>query len=369
VFFCSRIGLQEYFDKDMGIVIRWADDLTGGFDHEFLPEAGEIKDTRFRSVDNPSVTAALKTFAPEVVMVYGYIQLTALRALTWCRMHGVPVLMTTDSNAVTTRSPVKRFLRQMVLRPVLAQVSGFLTVGDQNEEALARLGVPQRKMHRSAFTIDERRYRDVRSQLAARRARIRREHSIPNDAFVGITVGKLIARKRTEDAVQAFAAVASTGKLGRRDARLLVCGNGPDLEMVKGLVRAGAPAILAGFVNVDRLPDHFAAADILVHPAGRDPHPLICSEAACMGLPMILSDRVGTIGPTDISRRGENALIYPCGDISALADCIVRLAEDGHLLAEMSKASLRIFDECNLTASVEGFMRALKAVSSRNMAT
>jgi glycosyltransferase involved in cell wall biosynthesis len=121
--------------------------------------------------------------------------------------------------------------------------------------------------------------------------------------------------------------------------------------------------LLAGFVNVDRLPDHFAAADVLVHPASRDPHPLICSEAAAIGLPMILSDRVGTIGPTDISRRDENALVYPCGDVPALADCIVRLADDPKLLEKMSEASLRIFDECSLTASVEGFMRAVAEVS------
>jgi glycosyltransferase involved in cell wall biosynthesis len=156
---------------------------------------------------------------------------------------------------------------------------------------------------------------------------------------------------------------------GRRDVRLLICGNGPDFEMVEGLVRAGAPATLAGFVNVDRLPDHFAAADILVHSADRDAHPLICSEAACVGLPMILSDRVGTIGPTDISRKGENALVYPCGDISALSDGIRRLASGSQLLAQMSNASLRIFDECNLAASVEGFMRAVKAVSSGSTAT
>lgn len=368
VFFCSRIGLKEYFDKDMGTVIRWADDMTGGYDHEFLPEADGIKDTRFRSVNNPSVTAALEAFAPDAVMIYGYAQITPLRTLAWCRRRRVPLLMMTDSNAVTTRSPFRRFLRQMALRPALTRVSGFLTVGDQNEEALAQLGVPRAKMHRSPFTIDERGYRGVRADLAVRRARIREEYAIPEDAFVGIAVGKLIPRKRTEDAVEAFAD-AATRNGQARDVRLLVCGNGPDLEKIEALVRAGAPATLAGFVNVDRLPDHFAAADVLVHPAGRDAHPLICSEAAAVGLPMILSDRVGTIGPTDISRPDENALVYPCGDVKALADAILRLAEDRHLLKEMSGASLRIFEECSLAASVDGFLRAVEAVSPRSAET
>lgn len=37
VFFCSRIGMEKYFDRDMDTVIRWADDMAGSFDHEFLP--------------------------------------------------------------------------------------------------------------------------------------------------------------------------------------------------------------------------------------------------------------------------------------------------------------------------------------------
>lgn len=364
VFFCSRIGMEKYFDKDMGTVIQWADDMTGGFEHEFLPEAGEIKKADFRSVNNPSIGKALAAFAPDAVVVYGYAQLTQLRVLAWCRINGVAVLMTTDSNAVTKRVVVKALLRQTALRLTLSQVSGFLTVGDQNEEALARVGVPRAKMYRSPFTIDETRYRMTKSERAQRRADIRAQYGIAQDAFVGIAVGKLIPRKRTQDVVEAFA-IASRKRKAGRDLRLLVCGNGPDLEKVEQLVSDGAPATLAGFVNVDRLPDYFAAADVLVHAASRDAHPLICSEAACLGLPMILSDQVGTIGPTDISRRNENALVYPCADVDTLADCILSLAADPVRLKQMSAASTDIFEACSLDASLQGILQALHSVIRR----
>ena len=57
---------------------------------------------------------------------------------------------------------------------------------------------------------------------------------------------------------------------------------------------------------------------VQVHPSQADPHPLITSEGACMGLPMIYSDRIGAVGPTDIAREGENVIVYPCGDTAAL---------------------------------------------------
>ncbi|MGI6245941.1 MAG: glycosyltransferase family 4 protein [Pseudochelatococcus sp.] len=363
VFFCSRIGVDEYFDKNMGVVIRWAGDMTGGFDHEFLPEASGIKNTRFRSINNPSIGAALRAFEPDVVMIYGFAQATPLRALAWCRVNGIPVLMTTDSNFVTKRPFHKRLLRQTMLRLLLSQVSGFLTVGDQNEDALEELGVPRTKMYRTPFTIDEQRYRRARAERAELRVQIRERYGIAREAFLGIAVGKLIPRKRTQDAVMAFAEVAKTD--GDVNAHLLVCGNGPDAEQIEAHVKTGAPVTMAGFVNIDELPNHFAAADVLVHPSGQDPHPLICSEAACIGLPMILSDRVGTIGPTDISRRDENALVYPCGDVKILADRIFDLAVDRHALEEMSAASLRIYEECSLAVSVDGFLRAVNGVASK----
>ncbi len=363
VFFCTRIGADEYFDRDMNTRIKWAGDMTAGFDHEFLPEAPLIKKAGFRSVNNPSLGFALRSFSPDAVMVYGYSQVTQLRALAWCRANRVPAVMMTDSNSVTKRSPLKKLIRGAILRPLLRQVSAFLTVGDQNEEALALLGVKYNNMYRSPFTIDEQLYRRARKEREKLRNRVRSQYGIPADAFVGITVGKLISRKRTEDAVEAFAvAQASVGD--NRKLHLLVCGNGPDLQKIEGLVRSGAPATLAGFVNVDRLPDYFAAADILVHAASRDAHPLICSEAASIGLPMILSDQVGCIGPTDIARIGENALVYTCGDVPALASNVVQLANDITEVARMSSSSSRIFEECSLKVSVEGLLSALRELRS-----
>lgn len=367
VFFCSRIGLEEYFDSDMGTVIRWADDMTRGFDHEFLPEAGNITDTRFRSVDNPSVADALKVFSPDVVVVYGYSQITPLRALAWCRMRNVPILMASDANAVTKRSALKRLLRQIVLRPLLAQFSAFLTAGDQNEDLLHSLGITPRYMHRCPFTIDESGYRAIARDREQSRMIIRKKYGIPESAFVGIAVGKFVPLKRTKDAVIAFSE-AGERLAGQRKVHLLLCGSGPELSSVASEIdRCKSPATLAGFVNIDQLPKYYCAADVLVHMSDRDNHPLVCSEAACIGLPMILSDLVGTIGKTDISREGENALVYPCGDVGALADAIVRLATDRQLLANMSDASLRIFEECSLSASVDGLLRAVRSVASQEL--
>lgn len=360
VFFCAKIGMETYFDRDMNSDIRWADDMTGGFDHQFLPGAEQIKHVSLLTVDNPGVGACLEAFAPDAVMVYGYAQLSQLKAIAWSRLHRVPVLMMTDSNDLVRRNLPKRLLRNTATRAVFSQVTAFLTVGDSNEASLQRAGVPLEKMHRSPMTIDETRYEQAWRQREARRQSIRQHHSIPDTAFLAIAIGKFIARKRMGDVVEAFARLAE-----REDGRqmwCLICGNGPQHDEIAARIQScGARVVLAGFVNVDRLPDYVCAADVLVHCAERDAHPLICAEAACLGLPMVLSDQVGTVGPSDIARINQNAIVYPCGDVAALADTVHLIASRPGLSAEMSLASRRIYTECNMRASVMGMLRALSA--------
>ena len=113
---------------------------------------------------------------------------------------------------------------------------------------------------------------------------------------------------------------------------------------------------------MDVLPKYYAAADALIHPSEHDPHPLVCSEGAAIGLPLLLSDRVGAIGATDIARKGENALVFRCGDIQSIAETIYSVAGSPERHANLSAKSVQIFSECNLAASLDGLQTALQAV-------
>jgi glycosyltransferase involved in cell wall biosynthesis len=362
VFFCSQIGAENYHDPEMGVSFKWAADLTSGYDHEFLPEANRIVSISFSSVDNPSIGTALTAFTPDAVVVSGYAQKTALRALFWSRKRGVPVLMGSDGYlGGRYRSLVRRAARTCILRPLLAQVSAFLTVGDENERMYGYFGVSSARMFRTPFTIDEKLFLRVRDERTSRRARLRNEFGIGEADVVFVSIGKLSARKRPADFVEA---ALQLGEI-QRDERVVavLCGDGAERGALARRIAGATERIrLAGFVNLDRLPDFYAAADVLVHPSEADPHPLTCSEAACVGLPMIVSDHIGAIGPTDIARPDQNAIVYPCGDIGALGTAMRRLAGDTQLRASMSAVSIRIYDECGMAASLAGLEAALDAV-------
>jgi glycosyltransferase involved in cell wall biosynthesis len=88
---------------------------------------------------------------------------------------------------------------------------------------------------------------------------------------------------------------------------------------------------------------------------------MVVLEAAVLGLPLILSDRVGAIGATSIARPGENALVYGCGDGRALASAIRRLIEQPETRRRMAEASLRVSRDHQGEKSVAAMLAAVNA--------
>lgn len=360
VFFCSKIGLKPYRDAEMGTTIKWAGNLVDGYPHEFLPESDEISEATFSAVNNPSVWRVLSAYDPDVVVLYGYAQATQLRTIAWCRAHRVPTLMIGDNEELHPRPPLRRALRGLVMPRLLRQYSAFLTVGDNNERFYTSFGVERSRLFRSPFPIDEPAYVATRNARASHRERIRKKFGIDESDLVLLTVGKLSARKRPMDLVEALERVGVMHP--RRRVRAMFCGDGPERASLEAAATRGGLALtFAGFVNIDELPSYYASADAFVMMSDHDPHPLVCSEAAAMGLPMILSDRIGAVGPTDIAREGCNALVYPVGNTSKFAEAILRLVNEPTLAATMASASRATYDECDMQHSVDGFVAGVRA--------
>lgn len=358
VVFCSRIGLDPYFDKAMNTTIAWKMDLLGGYNHIFLPEAGSIISTGPCSVNNPSVGNELARQAPDAVLIYGYNYLTSLRALVWCQRNRVPAMMISDSELKTQRSSRIKRIKAVVVPRILRRFDAFLTVGDCNEDYYAHYGVPRARLFRSPFTIDEDTYLAARRDCASLRTARRRDLGLADGEVMALTVGKLSRHKRPGDLVEAARAVKAAGN--RAKLRFVLVGNGEEMSRLQKIVEdEELPVLLAGFVNLDILPEYYAAADMIVHPSSRDPHPLVMSEGACLGLPLVISDRVGAAGPTDVARLGENTAVFPIGDVNALTKAVSTLAADATRRARMSVRSREIFDELDMRRSVKGALDAI----------
>jgi glycosyltransferase involved in cell wall biosynthesis len=366
--FCSRIGLDKLLDPDMGIMMSWKMDLLGGYDHEFLPESECIKTASFSEINNPSVEAALQRGRPDVVLLHGYAQITMLRALAWCRRHSVPAMMIADSSLHTGTPAISRMIKAMILPIVFSRFSAFLSIGDSNQRYYETFGVPPERIFRVPNMVDEG-FWAHRHRRLEERTRLRATLGLADNDLAVLFCGKLIARKRPADLLDALATLKEMSPTPHR-IRLLILGDGEQRAALEADARARAlPVDFLGFVNIDKLPAYYCASDVLAHPAEVETFGVIILEAAILGLPLVLCDRVGAIGPTSIARLGRNALLHSVGDTQALAATLHRLASEAHTLAALGEASLRISEELDWRVSVAGTVAAIERCLGRKIAT
>ena len=334
VFFAARIGMESYFDPDFGQDVRWQG-LRLNFEHEFLPGAEER--TTSVGIEAEGLDAALAAFSPDLVIAYGYTVPLQKRAIRWANANSVTLAMISDAELRTPRPIWKRAAKAVLVRPWIQRFDAFLTVGDGNEAYYRTYGAKDIQFFRSGFPIDTIAFDGALADREARRAQMRAALGIPDDHLVLMSVGKLIGRKRPQDLVRL------ANRMTGQKITVILAGSGPDEASLRAQTQTeGAGGVIfAGFVQPTDLLDYYLATDVYMHPAEVDRHPLSVTEATYCGIPAIVSERVGSFGPSDDLQPGVNGFVHNLGDLAEMEQCVRRLME-GDLRNQMSGASVRI---------------------------
>jgi glycosyltransferase involved in cell wall biosynthesis len=167
-------------------------------------------------------------------------------------------------------------------------------VGAANRSYFTALGVPDRKLFFAPHSVNHELFdpRGTGHREAARALRARL--GLAPGTRVLLFAGKLVADKQPLALLDAFLA------LNPRDAALVFVGEGPEKAALRE--RAGVPEGGGGrrvhflpFANQSEMPSRYLAADVFVLPSrGRyETWGLAVNEAMHMGIPCLVSDRVG----------------------------------------------------------------------------
>lgn len=117
--------------------------------------------------------------------------------------------------------------------------------------------------------------------------------------------------------------------LGRRDARLLLLGEGPGEQMLRALASELAIAdrvIFAGF-HADPSP-FYNSADLFVLSSNHEGLPTVLIEALSFGLPVVSTNCPS--GPAEILENGRHGRLVPVGDDEALANAMAEALDAEH---------------------------------------
>jgi glycosyltransferase involved in cell wall biosynthesis len=212
------------------------------------------------------------------------------------------------------------------------------------EFTLRDLGVNEEKTATLTPCVDTGRFNPARRDESIWQALgVREPHRL-------LYCGRVSVEKNLDFLADAFERVCR----GRRDAALVVAGDGPHLPAMRRRLD-GLPAYFAGARDDDTLSRLYASSDLLVFPSRTDTLGQVVLEAQASGLPAIVST-VG--GPREIVEHDVTGLVLPADEPDAWRGAILQLLADEPRRQAMSRAAARRAARFSLARTFEQFWQA-----------
>jgi glycosyltransferase involved in cell wall biosynthesis len=227
---------------------------------------------------------------------------------------------------------------QTFLRVKIRLADRIIAISDSTMELLAKSGASSEKLRKVYLGIDT---QDV--------DRLMDPYYQNRDGAI-LSVGRIIRRKRHEDAIRAFSVLARE----IRHLRLRIAGSIVDEKYFQELKRLVSDLGLSERVEFlglrDDVPQLMQQSHALVHCAESEGFGWVVVEAMTVGLPVIAS---AADGPRDIINDQQTGLLVPTGNVSAYAEALRKVLYQPAFCRELS---------ANARASVEKEFSAEKMV-------
>jgi glycosyltransferase involved in cell wall biosynthesis len=348
VFFASDFSLRAYRDRGFGVDVRWDIPLLDGYKHEFLPS---LRDTGAPGIFNPISHGLLRRLQGDpsggrfdLLWLHGYASLNHLRALIMAKALGIPAVVRADSTLRDRpRGRLKLLAKYLFFRALRPLLAGGLAVGTLNTNYWRFYLGEDFPVFIMPYAVDNAFFQRNCRQAASRREELRTELGLESGRPVILFASKLQTRKRCSDLVAAYAQLAPRPR-EQPHPYLLIVGDG---EERAALERQVADLNLegvrfCGFRNQSELPRFFDLCTVFVLPSQHEPWGLIVNEAMNAARPVIVSDDVGC--QPDLVTDGVEGLVYPAGNVEALADALRRVLADPAATHIMGQKALERVD-------------------------
>lgn len=362
VYYCSDWGIKESYDPMFNRMIKWDVPLLEGYRSVFLKNFGVGKQFSFFGQINPGIVRELRNGNYDAVNVFGYVYVTNWLAMLTCMCMGTPIIFRGEADLAKSIGSVKKAVKRVVLTNLFRRVAAFLYTYALNKEFYRFYGVPEEKLFFHPCAVDNNFFQANAKRLKPKARELKQSIGITKPDLPTILFsGTFIPRKRPMDIVVAFQSVADR-------ANLVLMGDGAEREKVEKFVRdKKLPNVyFVGFKNQSEISSFHAIADIFVLPSEYDPSPKVVNEAMNFGVPIITTDKVGTV--PDLIQNNRNALIYPVGDVKVLSECMGKLVDNRELRERFGAESLKIVNEWSIERDAQGWVEALEYIYGKQKA-
>lgn len=320
VLYATDCSVRGYHDPDFGRTVRWKLPLLDGYPFEVLHTARNGALNGFRSLGGRPVARRISELRPSAVMFTGFEYEYFARAYATCVTRRVPIWVRQETqDEAFPRGPLKGIIRHVTYRALYGPVAHAFYIGELNRRHYRRHGLGERRLSRSPYCVRNPLVGLGGMEKTETRIRLRRELGLGAGTTVVCFAGKFIPKKDPSLIIDAAARL--TGAATKNLALLFIGSGELESELRRRAAAAGVRAVFTGFLNQDRLPYVYLAADVFVLPSQRmgETWGLVVNEALQAGCAVVMSEAVGC------SREfghWERCRVIPVGDAGACANAI-----------------------------------------------
>ena len=230
-----------------------------------------------------------------------------------------------------TGESAKVRLYEYVDRQIMKLIRNIVAVSEGHKRQIVAIGIPDGRItvvHNAVF---------VPEQL--QREKIRERFSLPGDAVLVISVGRLSPEKNFAGLIEAATPII----LQRNNIYFIVLGEGVlRQELEQQIFGKGLQSrfLLPGFS--DDVQSLLTDANIFVSSSHTEGLPVAVLEGAGAGLPVVATAVGGT---PEVVRDGYNGLLVPAGDVEALRRAIEHLLDNPDEAENMGRLGASLVGE------------------------
>jgi glycosyltransferase involved in cell wall biosynthesis len=300
--FVAHRGIDPNTPFDSGM-FSWIDEI---YDWDQNPDADRLLER-------------VQSFRPNILLILGW-HFPAYRRIARA-MKGKSDRVLYFDNA--WRGTPKQWLGVMTSGLHVRPIADYAWVpGDRQREFARRLGFRELQIIEGSLSGD--------STLFASVPQMRSELPVRPRAF--LFVGRLVSSKGVFVLLDGYAKYRS--QCGKDPWPLICAGAGPMVD--EATSREGV--VMRGFLQPQELAQAMAQASVFVLPSLFEPWAVVVHEAATAGMPIIVSEAVGS--HVHLVQSGFNGYIVDTGSEESLANTMLRFhMMEESTLAKMGKAS------------------------------
>ncbi len=294
-----------------------------------------------------------RAFQPDFAVINGYVGTEQVCAIRYCQKHKIPYAIESDTPLHIPSSKIKAFLKKQYLKTLLHSKNCYgFAGGSLQKENFLYYGIPENRCFIMPMSISADRLLKENEHLPTKE-QIKEKYALGGKK-VFLFVGRLTEVKNVALLIQSFAEL----KKLREDVALCIVGNGELREELKALAKSLTceDVYFFGYVGFPQNVEFYKMADVFVLPSLHEPWGLVVNEAMTLGLPVIVSSKVGC--RQDLIKQGKNGFIFEDGDEIGLVKAMQWILDAD--LSAFGKDSLARMEEWNFEYYLRNFLKAIK---------